>query len=133
VENLRRILRSCPSEKLPHADNTVDRSDQLGPLLEILERRVGGTNTEIARGFHCPDAWIIQGLDDRLHDAREHKAREHKATEQPVVFVFIDAPEPVEMGKVGEVRPKFPFKLNYDGFARCGGMEDQAGAAKPSN
>jgi hypothetical protein len=102
VENLSRILRSCPSEKLPHADN--DRSDQLGPLLEILERRVGGTNTEIARGFHCTDAWIIQGLDDRLHDAREHKA-----TEQPVVFVFIDAPEPVEMGKVGEVRPKISF------------------------
>jgi hypothetical protein len=56
-----------------------------------------------------------------------------RATEQPVVFVFIDAPEPVEMGKVGEVRPKFPFELNYHGFARCGRMEDQAGAAKPSN
>jgi len=41
--------------------------------------------------------------------------------------------EPVEIGKVGEVRPKFPFKFDYDGFARCGGTEDQAGAAQTSN
>jgi hypothetical protein len=122
VENLRHIIGSCPSEELPHADNTVDRSDQLGPLLEILERSVSGTNTEIAHAFHCTDEWIFQGL-----------AREHKATEQPVVFVFVDAPEPVEIGKVGEVRPELPFKLNYDGFVRCGGVEDQAGAAKTSN
>ena len=37
------------------------------------------------------------------------------------------------MGKVGGVHPTAPLKLNYERFARCGGMEDQAGAAKTSN
>src|SRR5262249_5812699 len=122
VENRARIIASCLSEELPHADDTVGRSDQLRPRLEILERRVSRPNMEIARGFHCTDAWIMKGVDDRLNGPREHKA-----TEQPVVFVFIDAPEPVELGSVGGIHATAPLKLNDERFARRGGMKDQAG------
>ena len=63
VENLAPIIGACPSEELPHADDTVGRRDHLGPRLELLERRDSGTSTRIACGYfvcsltylmHCP-------------------------------------------------------------------------------